>query len=71
MTDKAERTRCRCRFGQRRCEREEGRTEYGLTHVERYRHYRPQKTAAERIDRIFVSEQADAVSVEAPLRGGN
>jgi hypothetical protein len=39
--------------------------------MERYRHYRRQKTAAERIGRIFASEQADAVSVEAPLRGGN
>jgi hypothetical protein len=37
--------------------------------MERYRHYRPQKSAAERIGRIFASEQADAVSVEAPSRG--
>lgn len=42
-----------------------------LRTMERYRHYRPEKTAAERIGRIFASEQADAVSLVAPARGGD
>jgi integrase len=40
-----------------------------LRTMKRYRHYRPQKAAAERIGRIFVSQQADSVSAEAPLPG--
>jgi hypothetical protein len=40
-----------------------------LRTMERYRHYRPQKTAAERIGRIFVPDQAEAMSDAARLMG--
>jgi hypothetical protein len=35
--------------------------------MERYRHYRPQKTAAQRIGRIFASAPVE-IEQEAPLR---
>jgi integrase len=40
-----------------------------LRTMERYRHYRPQKTAAERIGRIFVPDQAETISDAARLNG--
>jgi integrase len=40
-----------------------------LRTMERYRHYRPQKTAAERIGRIFVPDQAEAMSDTPRLVG--
>jgi hypothetical protein len=33
--------------------------------MERYQHYRPQKTAAQRIGRIFAAEQPDAAALDA------
>jgi hypothetical protein len=35
--------------------------------MQRYRHYRPQKTAAQRIGQIFAATPAENINQEAPL----